>query len=327
MIRLWKVVALLALSLAVGLVPAEAQVQLKLAHAAPESDLQQILALFIQQEVSARSQGEMAVYVFPQGQLGNDAQMIEGAQAGVIDIVISGLNNFTGLVPEAAVFELPFIFPDRQAAYKVLDGPIGSSVAEKFTPHGLKLLGYPENGYRNITNNRDPIRKPEDLTGLQMRVNNAAPLNQMFTLFGAKTQQIPVTELYAALEAGLVDAQDHPLGIVLSYRFHEVQKYLSLTQHAYSPLAIMMSRKSFDGFKPEAQQMLLDVVKAAIDQQRRLSRAQEEEILSLLAQKGMIINRDVDTTAFQKAVRPVWDGVLKTRGAADLIHQILNASQ
>lgn len=327
MIRLWKVVALLALSLAVGLVPAEAQVQLKLAHAAPESDLQQTLALFIQQEVSARSQGEMAVYVFPQGQLGNDAQMIEGAQAGVIDIVISGLNNFTGLVPEAAVFELPFIFPDRQAAYKVLDGPIGSSVAEKFTPHGLKLLGYPENGYRNITNNRDPIRKPEDLTGLQMRVNNAAPLNQMFTLFGAKTQQIPVTELYAALEAGLVDAQDHPLGIVLSYRFHEVQKYLSLTQHAYSPLAIMMSRKSFDGLKPEAQQMLLDVVKAAIDQQRRLSRAQEEEILSLLAQKGMIINRDVDTTAFQKAVRPVWDGVLKTRGAADLIHQILNASQ
>lgn len=325
--RLWTVAALLVLALGMGLAPARAQVQLKLAHAAPESDLQQTLALFIQQEVKERSKGQISLYVFSQGQLGNDAQMIEGAQAGVIDIVISGLNNFTRLVPEAAVFELPFIFPDRQAAYKVLDGPIGSSLAEKFSSHGLKLLGYPENGYRNITNNRGPIRKPEDLTGLQMRVNNAAPLNQMFTLFGAKTQQIPVTELYAALEAGLVDAQDHPLGIVLSYRFHEVQKYLSLTQHAYSPLAIMMSRKSFDGLKPEDQRMLLDVVKAAIDQQRRLSSAQEEEILSLLAQKGMIINRDVDTAAFQKAVRPVWDGVLKTSGAADLIHQILNASQ
>jgi tripartite ATP-independent transporter DctP family solute receptor len=325
--RLWQVVVLLVLGLATGLAPARAQVQLKLAHAAPESDLQQTLSFFIQQEVEARSKGEISVYIFPQGQLGNDGQMIEGAETGVIDIIISGLNNFTHLVPEAAAFELPFIFPDREAAYRVLDGAIGSSLAEKFAPFGLKVLGYPENGYRNITNNRGPIRKPEDLKGLQMRVNNAVPLNQMFTLFGAHTQQIPVTELYAALEAGLVDAQDHPLGIVLSYRFNEVQKYLSLTQHAYSPLALVMSRKSFDALKPEDQKMLEAVAHAAIDRQRQMSKAQEEEGLSLLAQKGMVINRDVDVAAFQKAVRPVWDSFLKTSGGADLVHQILNASQ
>lgn len=327
MIRLCKVVAFLCLALAGGLVPAQAQVQLKLAHAAPESDLQQTLSLFIQRELRARSQGEMSVYIFPQGQLGNDAQMIEGAQAGVIDIVISGLTNFTPFVPEAAVFDLPFIFPEREGAYRVLDGPIGAGLAAKFAPFGLKVLGYPENGYRNITNNRGPIRKPEDLKGLQMRVNNAVPLNKMFTLFGAHTQQIPVIELYAALEAGLVDAQDHPLGIVLSYRFNEVQKYLSLTQHAYSPLALVMSRKSFDALKPQDQVMLQEVVRAAIDEQRQLSKAQEEEGLSLLAQKGMVINRDVDVAAFQQAVRPVWDSFLKTSGGADLVHQILNASQ
>lgn len=325
--RLWIVAVAAALLIGVGLAPAEAQVRWKLAHAAPESDLQQTLSLFIQQQVETRSNGEMSVYIFPQGQLGNDAQMIEGAQAGVIDIVISGLNNFTRLVPEAAVFELPFMFPDRQAAYRILDGDVGSALADKFAPYGLKVLGYPENGYRNITNNRGPIRKPEDLKGLQMRVNNAAPLNQMFTLFGARTQQIPVTELYAALEAGLVNAQDHPLGIVFSYRLDEVQKYLSLTQHAYSPLAVVMSRKTYDALKPEEQRVLQEVVRAAIDQQRQLAQVQEEEILARLAQKGMVINRDVDIAAFQQSVRPVWDSFLKTKGTADLVQQILNASQ
>ena len=104
---------------------AAAETELKLAHAAPETDLQQTLSLFFKEQVEARTNGSVKVSIFPAGQLGNDAQMIDGARSGIIDIAMSGLNNFTGLVPQAGVFELPFIFPTRDVAYKVLDGEFG----------------------------------------------------------------------------------------------------------------------------------------------------------------------------------------------------------
>ncbi|MFA0229713.1 DctP family TRAP transporter solute-binding subunit, partial [Vibrio sp. 10N.261.45.A7] len=211
---------------------------LKLAHAAPESDLQQDLSLFFKKEVEARSNGEIKVNVYPQGQLGSDKQMIDGSRAGIVDLTMVGLNNYNGLMPESAAFTLPFMFPDRQTAYKVLDGEPGKEVLAKFEKFGLKGLGFPENGYRNMTNNEKPIRVPSDVEGLQMRVNGSKALNDMFNELGANPQQLPVSELYTALETGVVDSQDHPIPVTLSFKFDEVQKYLSLTQHAYSPLVL-----------------------------------------------------------------------------------------
>lgn len=305
---------------------ASAETQLKLAHAAPETDLQQTMSLYFKEQVEARSKGAIKVTIFPQGQLGNDAQMIDGARSGIIDIVISGLNNFTGLVPQAGVFELPFMFPNRAVAYKVLDGDIGKGISAQFGQYNLQVLGYPENGYRNITNNRGPIRKPEDLKGLQMRVNNSRALNDMFALLGANPQQIPVAELYTALETGVVDAQDHPVGIVVSFKFNEVQKYLSLTQHAYSPLAMMMNDKKFKGLKPEEQAIITEVAKDAIAKQREMNVAKEEKMIAQLESEGMKVNRDVDSAAFQKAVRPVWEGFIKANGDT-LVNQIVDAAK
>lgn len=220
---------------------------LRLAHAAPEADLQQDLAEFFKEQVETRRKGEITVTIFHSGQLGADAAMIDGARSGIIDVAISGLNNFTGLVPDAGAFELPFIFSDRAFAYSILDGEIGQGVADQFAQHGLKMLGFPENGYRNMTNNRGPIREPADVSGLQMRVNNSRALSDMVVLLGATPQQIPVAELYTALETGVVDEQDHPIGIVLSFKFDETQRYLSLTQHAYSALAMVMNDRKFSG--------------------------------------------------------------------------------
>ncbi|MCL4155328.1 UNVERIFIED_CONTAM: hypothetical protein GTU68_030908, partial [Idotea baltica] len=224
-----------------------AEVTLKFAHAAPETDLQQDLAKFFQKEVDARTKGEVKVQIFPQGQLGNDATMIDGARAGIIDVVMVGLNNFSGLMPESAAFTLPFMFPTRETAYSVLDSEVGQGVLADFETHGLKGLGFPENGYRNMTNNKGPIRTPDDVKGLRMRVNNSKALNDMFAALDANPQQIPVAELYTALETGVVDSQDHPIGVTLSFKFYEVQDYLSLTQHAYSPLAVAMNLNKFNG--------------------------------------------------------------------------------
>ena len=316
----------LASALALGATGALAETTLKFAHAAPDSDLQQTLALFFKKEVEARTNGEVKVNIFPQGQLGNDAQMIDGARSGIVDIVMSGLNNFTGLVPQAGAFELPFMFPNRDTAYKVLDGAPGQSILTEMEGFGLKGLGYPENGYRNITNNRGPIKEPSDLAGLQMRVNNSKALNDMFALLGANPQQIPVAELYSALETGVVDAQDHPIGVVLSFKFFEVQKYLSLSQHAYATLALAMNLDKFNSLTPEEQKIILDVSAEAVAMQRQLSVAKEEEMLAALEADGMEINQDVDSAAFQAAVKPVWDTFIAENGDT-LVNEIMEASK
>jgi tripartite ATP-independent transporter DctP family solute receptor len=305
---------------------AVAQVTLKFAHAAPESDLQQSLALFFKDKVEKDTNGAVKVQIFPQGQLGNDAQMIDGTRSGIVDVVMVGLNNFSGLMPESEAFDLPFMFPNRETAYKALDGKAGQGVLGGMQAHGLKGLGFPENGYRNMTNKRGPIRKPADVKGLRMRVNNSKALNDMFSALGANPQQLPVAELYTALETGVVDSQDHPIGVTLSFKFYEVQKYLSLTQHAYSSLVVAMNLKKFNTLTAAQKQAILDAAKQAVDMQRKLSISKENEMLAALEKNGMKINRDVDSAAFQAAIKPVWDTFIAKNGDK-LINEIKAPSE
>lgn len=287
---------------------------LKLAHAAPESDLQQDLSLFFKKEVEARSNGEIKVNIYPQGQLGSDKQMIDGSRAGIVDLAMVGLNNYNGLMPESAAFTLPFMFPDRQTAYKVLDGEPGKEVLANFEKFGLKGLGFPENGYRNMTNNEKPIRVPSDVEGLQMRVNGSKALNDMFNELGANPQQLPVSELYTALETGVVDSQDHPISVTLSFKFDEVQKYLSLTQHAYSPLVLTMNLRKFDKLTEDEQKIIEEVSAEAVAMQRKLSIEKEDKMIAQLEANGMQVNRDVDGAAFQQAIQPVWSAYIEKNG-------------
>jgi len=284
-----------------------AATELKLAHAAPEADLQQDLAKFFAEQVTKRTNGEVTVKIFPQGQLGNDQQMITGTRSGIIDIEMSGLNNFDGLMPEVGGLFLPYIFTSRQHAYTVLDSEVGQGVLAGMEKFGLKGLGFPENGYRNITNSRKPIRTPEDVVGLKIRTNNSAALNEMFTILKANPQPLPVSELYTALETGVVDAQEHPINITHSFRYDEVQDFLSLTEHSYSMLVMVMNLKKFNSLTPEQQKVVQEVATEATVYQRNLSIEKEASILSDLEKRGMEINKDVDKAAFQKAVRSTWD--------------------
>jgi tripartite ATP-independent transporter DctP family solute receptor len=251
--------------------------------------------------------------------------MIDGARSGIIDVVMVGLNNFSGLMPESEAFGLPFMFPTREQAYKALDGEAGQGILGSMEAHGLKGLGFPENGYRNMTNKRGPIRIPADLKGLRMRVNNSKSLNDMFAGLGANPQQLPIAELYTALETGVVDSQDHPIGVTLSFKFYEVQKYLSLTQHAYSPLAVAMNLKRFSSLTAAQKQVVLDAAKQAVDMQRKLSISKENEMIAALEKNGMKVNRDVNGPAFQAAIKPVWDTFIAKNGNK-LINEIRASS-
>lgn len=294
---------------------------LRLAHAAPQGDLQQKLAERFAEDVKTMSDGKITVQIFPQGQLGNDSQMITGARSGIIDIVMSGLNNFTGMMPELGGLMLPFMITDRDQAYAVYDGEIGQEAAAEFENFDLKVLGFPENGFREITNERGPIVEPKDLEGLRMRTNNSEALNEMFALLKANPQQIPVAELYTALETGVVDAQDHPITIVQSFKFYEVQKYLSLTNHSYAALVLAMNEKKFNGLPEDQQAIIMKAAKAAIDYERQLSKDSDESMIADLEKEGMTVNRDVDRQAFQDAVKPVWKTFTDKYGD-DLVNKI-----
>lgn len=304
--------------------PLAAQTTLRFAHPTPEADIQHQMAEFFAEKLAEKTGGELSVQIFPGGQLGSDAQAIDGARSGTIDITIAGLNNYTGLVPEAAAFTLPFMFPTRETAYKVLDGEVGQGVGADLEEFGLVLLGYPENGFRNMTNNTGPIRVPADVKGLQMRVNNSQALSDMFEALGANPTQLDVNELYTSLETGVVNAQDHPIPVTLSFRFYEVQDYLSLTRHAYSPLGWVMNKDKFDSLSAETQATLMEVAAESVAFQRNLAIDGEKAMLDTLAEH-LKINDDVDGQAFQAAVRPAWDGFVAEHGS-ELIDAILAAS-
>lgn len=249
---------------------------------------------------------------------------IDCARSGTIDITIAGLKNYIGLIPEAAAFTLPFMFPTRETAYKVLDGDVGQNVGAGLEQHGLVLLGYPENGFRNMTNNKAPIVVLDDLAGLQMRVNNSQALSDIFKAFSANPTQLDVNELYTSLENGVVNAQDHPIPVTLSFRFCEVQDHLSLTGHAYSPFGWVMNKEKFDSLSPETQGTQMEVAAKSVAFQRNLAIEGEVAMLDKLSEH-LEIKDNVDGQVFQAAVRPAWDGFVAEHGE-DLINAILVAS-
>lgn len=304
--------------------PTLAETTLRFGHPTPTSDIQHQMAEFFAAEMNERTDGDIVVQIFPAGQLGSDAQMLDGVRSGSIDIQLAGMNNYTGLVPEAGAFELPFMFPDRDTAYRALDGEVGEYLREEFKEFGLYLLGIPENGFRQMTNNRGPIVEPSDVAGLQMRVNNSQALSDMFTAVGANPTQLDVNELYTALETGVVNAQDHPIPVTLSFRFYEVQDYLSLTNHAYSAVGWMMNLDTFNELSDENRAILLEVAAEAVDYQRNLAIDGETAMLEVLS-ADLKINDNVNTAAFQEASQPAWDRFIESNGSA-IIEAILAAS-
>lgn len=303
-----------------------AEVTLKFGHPAPDTDLSHKMIEMFAKSVEEGTNGSVKIDIFPGGQLGTDDQMIDGVRSGILDFTLSGLNNFTGMIPEAGAFTLPFMFPNRETAYKVLDGDVGQSVLADLEEFGLKGLGFPENGYRNISNNKGPVKTPADLSGVVMRVNNSKALNDLFLALDANPQQIPVAELYTALETGVVNAQDHPIWVVEAFKFYEVQKYLSLSQHAYSALTIAMNLEKFNALTADEQKVILSAAAEAVAFQRAANQAAEEEKIAFLEGEGMIVNRDVDGVAFQEAAKPVWEG-FKSENGDTLINEILAASK
>lgn len=283
--------------------PAAAQtVRLRLAHAGSETDSQHVAIMEFAKHVKERTKGAVEVRVFPSSTLGPDLQAISGTRGGTIDLVLSGNANFTGIAPKLGVLDIPFLFKDAAHTHKVLDGEIGTAMLEELRPHNLKGLSFMEVGFRVISNGKRPVNGPEDVKGLKIRtVPN--PLHiKAFQLLGANPVPMALAELYTALETGAVDAQEHPIGIFWSAKLYEVQKHLSLTRHAYTPLIAVMNQKKFDSLTPEHQAIIVDEARNAARRQRELNSNDESRIVTELKQKGIQVVEAIDGKPFYDVV-------------------------
>ncbi len=294
-------VGMLAGLIGVG-ISAQAETVLRFGYETPQTDSQHIAAKHFNELLKERSKGEISLKLFSDSTLGNAPAMISGVRGGTIDMEMSGSNNFTGLVPRLNVLDIPFLFRSKEHAYKVLDGEIGDQLLKDLEPLGLKGLAYWENGWRDVTNSRNAVRVPADLKGLKIRTS-ASPMNiEAFKLLGANPIPMPFAEVYTALETRTIDAQEHPINVTWSAKFYEVQKHLSLTHHAYSPLILVMNKKKFDALSPDLQKVLVDAARESGDYQRQLVAENEAKILDGLRKAAIEVVEDVDQDAFRAAL-------------------------
>ncbi|MFA9441818.1 TRAP transporter substrate-binding protein [Uliginosibacterium sp. sgz301328] len=292
----------------------QAQTKLRFGYETPRSDSQHIAAQKFNELLKAKTGGKLELQLFPDSALGNAQALINGVRGGTIDLEMSGSNNFTGLVPVLNVLDVPFLFKDDAHVVRVLDGKTGDDLLATLDAQGMKGLAFWDNGWRNVTNSKHPVRTPADVKGLKIRTS-ASPMNiEAFRLLGANPISMPVSELYTALETKAVDAQEHPLGVLWSTKFYEVQKYLSLTRHAYSPLIVVMNKAKFDALSPDLQKALVESAREAAQYQRQLNAQNLRTIIDGVKKSGMQVVEDLDTKPFMEATKSVKDTFNKQYG-------------
>ena len=300
--RLLLLAGVLVLGLAVAANAAD--FVFKLGHIAdPENPYAKGAEKFAQL-VKEKTGGKVEIQVFPSSQLGNQRDLVEGTQFGTIDFTMTSTAVLGNFLPQVAVFDLPFIFRDVQHAYKALD-TVGMEIAQKL--QGMKLLAYYENGVRHMTNSKRPIRKPEDMKGLKIRVMEQPIYIEMIKALGGNPTPMAFGELFTALQQGVVDGQENPAAHIYTARFFEVQKYISLTAHTYSAEPMLVSLAAWNKLPKDLQEKVQSAANESRDWQRDLCRQLEEGYWTKIQESGKSeINRDVDKQAFADATRGVW---------------------
>ena len=247
-------------------------------------------AKFFAEQVEKASGGKMKVRAIGAAALGPDVQMQQALIGGAQEMMVGSTATLVGITKEMALWDTPFLFNNAKEADAVLDGPIGQKVNAKLTEKGLVGLAYWENGFRNLTNSKRPITKLEDLNGVKLRVMQNNVYLDSFKTLGANAVPLPFSELFSALETNTVDGQENPYNTILSSKFFEVQKYLSITNHVYSPWIVLVSKKWWDGLSKDEQKVLADAAKASRDFERKDTRDEAGKALADLKSKGMQIN-------------------------------------
>ena len=269
-------------------------------------------------EAEKRTNGRYKIQNFYAGALGAERESIEGVQLGTLDLTMTSTGPVPNFVPEVAILDIPFLFRDYAHARSVLDGPIGQDLLTKFDAKGIKALAWGENGFRHMTNNKHPVNTPDDLKGLKMRTMENPIHIEAYRQLGILPTPMAFTEVFTALQQGTVDGQENPLSVITAAKLEQVQKYLSLTGHVYSPALILMSKAQWDKLSPADKQAFSEAAKEAIKANRARIDEDEKRAVGDLRAKGMVVVDTLDKTKFQAALTPVYDDFAKRFGQENI---------
>jgi tripartite ATP-independent transporter DctP family solute receptor len=261
-------------------------------------------------KLEAASNGRISIQMYPAMQLGGEKEMIEQAQVGALAIARISVGPMGPLVPELNVFNLPFIFRDSAHMEKVLDGPIGDELLKKITNHptaGLIGLAWMNGGTRNVYNSKRPIKTPDDLKGLKIRMMGNPIFVDTMNSLGGNGVAMGYDQLVNAMQTGVVDGAENNEPSYATGQHYRYAKYYSMTGHLMIPELLVFSKKIFDTLSKDDQALVLKAAKEAQHEQRALWYDMEKKSLAQMTEAGAQINEVPDRKAFQDAVKPVWD--------------------
>lgn len=261
----------------------------------------------------------------PAGQLGGERDMIEGLQIGSLDLVITSTGPLGNFVPEVLALDLPFLFRDYAHARSVLDGEIGQELLTAIGQNDLVGLAWSENGFRHVTNSQRPVNIPQDLEGLKLRTMENAVHMAAFQGMGAAPTPMAFPEVFGALQQGVVDGQENPITVITASRFWEVQGYVTLTGHVYSPAVVLASPILFDGLTDEQKGWFMEAARRSAAATRAEVDRLEAEGVALMRENGMEVITEIDRAPFQAlAAEAAWP-VYTDRFGSALIERIVAA--
>ncbi len=297
---------------------ASAQTTMRISISVAQNSHQGIAIDTFAKEVEKRTTGRYKVQTFYAGALGGERESIEAVQLGTQELAFSSTGPIPNFVPETKILDVPFLFRDKPHARAVLDGPIGQDMLTKFDAKGFKALAWAENGFRHMTNSKRDVKAPEDLKGLKMRTMENPVHIAAYKGLGIVTTPMAFPEVFTALQQGTVDGQENPLSVIMSAKFDQVQKHLSLTGHVYSPAIFVMNKASFDKLTAADKQAFIEAAKEGTKANRARVDADDATGVTELRAKGMTVIDNVDKSKFVAMLAPVNADFEKQFGKANL---------
>jgi TRAP-type transport system periplasmic protein len=294
---------------------ASAQTVLKIGYATTKESHYGVGSTVFCDDIDKGTQGRYKCQHFPSSALGGEREMIEAVQLGTQDLVNTSTGPLGNFVPEVRIVDIPFLFRDYDHARKVMDGAIGQDILKKMQGKGLIGLAWTENGFRHMTNNKQPIRQASDASGLKLRTMENKVHMEGYKTFGLLPTPMPFPELFTALQQGTVDGQENPIPVILSSKFAQVQKHLSLTSHVYSPAVLILSPTVWNKLSDADKKVFTDAARRAGEAQRKKVNDDEANGIAQLKKDGMQVIEKVDGDSFRKAVAPAYANFAKEFGA------------
>ncbi|RAI01849.1 C4-dicarboxylate ABC transporter substrate-binding protein [Acuticoccus sediminis] len=267
------------------------------------------------EEIEDKTGGRIAIRLQGGGALGGDREVIEGLQLGTVDMTVSSTSIVANFVPELKIFDIPFLFRDFDHAEAVLDGPTGGAILEDMPDKGLVGLAFGGMGFRELTNSVKPVKTVEDVKGLKIRTQQNEMHIKVWDALGVLPTPMAIPEVYTALQQGVVDGQENPIGAIVNNRFGEVQKYVSLTDHAFTPLVVLISPMVWDQLSDEDKAIFKEAAVHAMERNRAEVEKAIASGLDTLRSQGMTVVDDVDKASFQESLGPVFDSFAEEFGA------------